>query len=76
MLKNLVAWLQVDEDGNVVEDEEAPKMPAPPRYDGLTFEAEPCDPQAAHNLAYPPPDVIVPAPVVVQSFSMGRVVKA
>ena len=60
----------------MVEDEEAPALPAPPHYAGLSFEAVADDPAPGHNMVYPPSDASVPATVVVQQFSMGRTAQA
>jgi hypothetical protein len=62
----------VDEDGNPVEDENTPKMPAPPRYNGLTYTAAFVSPTAAANMVYPPPQAQVPACIAADAFSMGR----
>lgn len=62
---------EVDEDGNVVEVEDAPKMPAHPQYAGLTFAASAADPAAGANTVYPPEEVAVPPCVTPPSFSVG-----
>lgn len=62
---------ELDEDGNPVEVEDAPKMPAHPAYDGLTFVAAPTDPTAGPSTVYPPEEVEVPPCVTPPAFSVG-----
>eukprot|EP00892_Ulva_mutabilis_P001149 jgi/Ulvmu1/11034/UM007_0215.1 len=62
---------ELDEDGNPVEAEDAPKMPAHPKYDGLTFAADAADPAPAPNTVYPPEEVTVPPCVTPPAFSIG-----
>lgn len=62
---------ELDEDGNPVEAEDAPKLPAHPKYDGLTFAASADDPSAGPNTVYPPEEIAVPPCVKPPAFSVG-----
>jgi hypothetical protein len=61
----------VDEDGNEIEpDPDAPKMPAYPKYTGLTYTASSQNPSPGQNTVYPPVGVDVPACIKPSTFSV------
>lgn len=63
----------LDEDGVPVEDDSKPKMPAFPKYTGLTYVAGHGSPASEENLSYPPTDAPLPpaACVVPPKFDMA-----
>jgi hypothetical protein len=58
-------------DGGNDGGEEVP-LPAPPRYEGLTFSASHDDPAAAANMVFPPLDVRVPPCIKPTPFTMQQ----
>jgi hypothetical protein len=62
---------EIDEDGNAVEDTDAPKMPEYPKYAGLTYESDTANPAAGPIVAYPPEGAVVPPCVKPPSFSIA-----
>ena len=61
---------KLDEDGNPIEDEDAPKMPRYPKYDGLTYVAAHASADHGPAMVYPPPGVAPPVCVSVPRFTM------